>query len=396
MDGDRFDKVTRALASGGSRRSLLKALLGLGAAAATGKAVLSDSDARTVGTRPSVPTPKPPVPTPTRTPTLAPTPTPACSGFPCGFDCCDAEVQCCDGECCPRGHECLTKRFPESPLVEEEVCCPAHRVCDAATTKCCPDGEVCQDNRCCRGLDAPCTSNSQCCTGPGGIGGTCLNGLCKPCADANTRCNHDDDCCSGACYAGLCLAGCAPPASSCDSHQDCCPGSSTGQGFCVGGVCCLGLDDTCQTDGQCCPGPGGAGGSCIDGICQPCADTSDSCVHDDDCCTGICIGQTCQAACSENGGVCDSDQDCCQPDSGESDCRGGHCCLGQGSACTEGVSDCCPGESLSVGICQGNACAICFVNGGGPCFDNFDCCSGVCVNSFCQLPTTTSTTAPPP
>jgi hypothetical protein len=61
MDGSQFDRLTRAFASGQSRRAVLRKLLGL-AGGVAGSAVLANSgDARKTGTRPApIPTPAPP------------------------------------------------------------------------------------------------------------------------------------------------------------------------------------------------------------------------------------------------------------------------------------------------------------------------------------------------
>ncbi len=58
MDDRRFDSLTRALAKGGSRRTLLKGLLGLGAATASA-AVVQDTEAARRG-YPGPPLPRKP------------------------------------------------------------------------------------------------------------------------------------------------------------------------------------------------------------------------------------------------------------------------------------------------------------------------------------------------
>ena len=138
MDGQRFDRLTRAFASGASRRSLLRGLLGIGGAAAVAAVVADDTDARR-----SSGSPPPNRITSTTTTTLPP-----CAGARCGYDCCETEAQCCDNECCPAGYDCLTFHFPEGPFVEEETCCPTERVCDTETIKCCPEGQKCCDGEC--------------------------------------------------------------------------------------------------------------------------------------------------------------------------------------------------------------------------------------------------------
>ena len=135
MDDRRFDSLTRALASGRSRRSLLKGLLGLGGSAAAVTLVSDDADARRRGRiNPQPPTTTPPPSTTTAAP---------CNGTPCGLDCCNDPLECCGGECCADGYSCLTQLFPEGPFVEEETCCRNDLICDTATTKCCNDDERC-------------------------------------------------------------------------------------------------------------------------------------------------------------------------------------------------------------------------------------------------------------
>src|SRR5690349_16906798 len=58
MDDKRFDSITKALASGVSRRSVFKGLFGLGGTALTGAVVIRD-DAAEAARRPT-PTPKAP------------------------------------------------------------------------------------------------------------------------------------------------------------------------------------------------------------------------------------------------------------------------------------------------------------------------------------------------
>src|SRR5687768_9474074 len=118
MDDRRFDALTRALGKGGSRRTLLKGLLGLGGVTAAG-AVLRETDAARRGySGPQTPGPQPTLPPQPTAPPPLPTATtvPKCPGIqvPCGADCCcpagntkcgsdccpDGQAECCDGACC--------------------------------------------------------------------------------------------------------------------------------------------------------------------------------------------------------------------------------------------------------------------------------------------------------
>ncbi len=140
MDDKRFDCLTRALASGQSRRSIIKGFLGLGAAVAVSNAVVDPADARrsSISTTPPATTPAPTTSSP-----------PPCAGTQCGFECCDSPDQCCDGECCALGDVC----------VGEELCCPSARACSSIASGCCP-----ADQRCCsQGGTESCLGADLCC-----------------------------------------------------------------------------------------------------------------------------------------------------------------------------------------------------------------------------------------
>jgi hypothetical protein len=168
MDGKRFDHMAKALASGSSRRSVLKGLLGFGGATAAATLLPNESDARrSSGT---APTPPPVCPSQVACPDgsrccdqdmcngfqngccwegTVPCDTnvsgccAVCDGYACGLDCCAFEAQCCDGECCVAGSVCIG----------EERCCPLELMC----------GGVCCNGpgqRCCSGI---CIEAGQCC-----------------------------------------------------------------------------------------------------------------------------------------------------------------------------------------------------------------------------------------
>src|SRR5689334_6521114 len=107
MDDRRFDHPVRSLANGGSRRTLIKGLLGLGGIAAVGSVALDDE---VRAARRSTPTPKPPT-----CPGSQVWDGSACvcpSGTQCGPDCCPAGAQCCNSACC------------YGTCYGEELCCP--------------------------------------------------------------------------------------------------------------------------------------------------------------------------------------------------------------------------------------------------------------------------------
>jgi hypothetical protein len=269
MDGHRFDALVRSFGKGASRRAILKGLLGLGGAAAVGGTILSDSDARMVGRRPTVPPPPTrtptPVPTPTKTPTPTPNPCPA-PNFTCGLDCCASELQCCDGECCPDGTVCLTRVFDEGPFVEEETCCPEELTCRDEVTgeglccdgecfdpegtvgiaqllnpelTCCPEGgEVCPGTNgtlCCQG------ETPDCCQRADGTA-VCINAAVQCCLDA--ECGEFDV--PETCQSGICRRDTQTCAT---AEQTNCPGEAP---FCCAGgsnVCCVDEASCCQREG---------------------------------------------------------------------------------------------------------------------------------------------------
>jgi hypothetical protein len=87
MEERRFDAITRLLGQGGSRRTLLKGLVGLGGATAAGAALRDTEAARRGYAGP-------------RFPTVQPTPcVPQCDGTTCGSDGCGGTCTCPDISC---------------------------------------------------------------------------------------------------------------------------------------------------------------------------------------------------------------------------------------------------------------------------------------------------------
>lgn len=120
MDGSRFDRMTRDLGRGASRRTVLKGLFGIGGAAIVAEIAFDDAES---ARRP--------------TPTPRATATPSCQGgLVCGPDCCiPGQSECCDNACC----------FGE--CYGEELCCPTGNVvCDGVA--CCRPNEVCVNGQC--------------------------------------------------------------------------------------------------------------------------------------------------------------------------------------------------------------------------------------------------------
>ena len=178
MNDDRFDDLTKALATGASRRGTLKALV---AVAAAGLVAV-------VGRRQVAATQRPP-----------------CQPF---GEICRVDVHCCTGTCtdfrcacppglpnlCPATQQCLGA-CPEGKAFNAATCqceclaetrqCPGGQCCATAAqccgTGCCPEGTIC-----CKGACVACPSGGQC---------------------AGARCTSGDQCCSGVCsaFTGTCV-----------------------------------------------------------------------------------------------------------------------------------------------------------------------------------------------
>jgi hypothetical protein len=209
MDGSRFDSLVKSLATGRTRRSAIKTLLGFGATAIAVDASERSSEAA-----------RRPTPTP-RAPTCPGIQVPCASGcccppdhLKCGPACCqDTLTTCCDNACC------------SGVCYQEELCCPPDQWC-GPTGECCPEGTVCCGSKgCVLPGEAGC-----CCLGDQ----LCRDGLCfdncqvAPCGDWCPLWNEFTDAqgcyCAGvvrelfcdpepcppgfACITGLCLRPC--------------------------------------------------------------------------------------------------------------------------------------------------------------------------------------------
>jgi hypothetical protein len=176
MDDDRFDQFTRTFARSGSRRTLLKSLLGLGGVAAAG-AALHDADAARRGyAGPPIPAPRPTEP-----------PLGECIALECNGQCCDRHATvCCGGFCCTGGcheTECCGAGNTYCDgygccagicLDHDPTCCPHNQICGA---ECCGDGGYC-----CEKADGShvCTQIGRCCSGLQCPGGRCdSEGFCR-------------------------------------------------------------------------------------------------------------------------------------------------------------------------------------------------------------------------
>ena len=359
MDGQRFDRLTKSLATGASRRSVLKGLLGLGGAAAVATVLPDDTDAR----RSSITiTPPPPTTTPAPCrPGFEPCTTnvtgccAVCGGstpVTCGLECCASADQCCDGECCAAGSACLTKAFPKGNQAEE-TCCPIFQTCD---NQCCdgtcfdPTGGPQQT-----GFDrACCPAASTYCPGSGAFAdqGLCCSGATPDC------CNRDGE--------PICINGDAQ----CCTNGDCDDSPSTCQvGICPRENLACSLETICSPDQLCC-----------DGICGACCEDTDCpddgpgywrCLDTNVCFYCPSLDEFCADRCGLNNTVTYCGNYDCPDDCGE--CR------------TCDFSFC---VAVSAGTaCGGSGCKTC--DGAGRCaqiVDDGDTCTGgegICCNRTC-------------
>lgn len=174
----RFDSIARFLASGRSRRDVVKTMLGLGTGLVATGAIGSAEAARR-------PAPPPKAPT---CPGQQVWSNGACvcpAGDKCGPDCCPAEAQCCDNACC------------YGTCYGEELCCDSPREWCEISGECCADGW-----KCCP--DAGCIPLGECCTNDDCPNDDCAIGVCTENRTCTTifDCTVGDSCCDGD---GICL-----------------------------------------------------------------------------------------------------------------------------------------------------------------------------------------------
>lgn len=318
MDDRRFDSIVKAFATGTSRRSVFKGLLGLGGAAVVGSALQEDDvDA---ARRPT------PTPTPATCPgqqtrqgnqcvCLSP---PAPGTVKCGPDCCNptgigaAHSECCDNACC------------YGNCYGEELCCDYPNVFCEAQNECCFPGmnqccgsEGCCDHACCpvgEGGSACCEgATPKCCAGDACIpeGGCCSDDECPGCqscqnhicVDDQSECPGCTDCANAVCVQvnancndnNACTANVCNQDGTCSYNFNC----NLSTGCCDDGNACT--SNVCGTDGQCtypfyctsdacCNGnPSGPACDTNTGVCyNPCVDENFA-----PCGPGCCSGLTC-------------------------------------------------------------------------------------------------------
>lgn len=252
MDPQRFEAFSRALATGPSRRGVLKGIVG---------AILGGS---LVGARSA-------------------TAGQSCAG---PGESCSSGADCCSGECSDAGVCYCTD--PSRPWVGCECQQGDASACNGDADLCCDDGT---------------------CASP-------MTGCKSTCTEAGDTCSSDADCCSGKCSdEGMCYCtDPARPWIGCDCSQgddDACDGHP--ELCCSDGTCaspstgcdptCAHAGDTCSSDDDCCEG------SCSDsGVCY-CADPARPWI-------GCSCNQSDPNACDGNQGLCCNDGTCASPSTG--------------------------------------------------------------------------------
>lgn len=357
MDPNRFDDLTKSLATGLTRRRALGGLVGaLGSIFGLGSSA-SASRCHHKGQ--------------------------VCAA---DADCCGA-LQCTDGVCSrpsrdkpPRTRGCeegQTRCHGACVTIanDQNNCGACGNVCPATTP-------VCSDGACI------CTDSSTCGEGMVCCGGTCVAGDC--CGDGDC-----DAASCQTCQQNTCASTCSGSAPDCDNaghcicttNSECAAGHVCCSGTCITGDCCIDGDcdtancQTCQQNtctskcGGSAPDCNGSGGC----ICT----TNTECGNGEVCCGGTCVAGTCCAdtdcgAC----GTCDTATHTCIA----STSHDGEGC-GTGGTCVDGACCATPcGAGATLTCCaDGTTCTsenVCCASGtscGEICCDaGYGCCSGTC------------------
>jgi hypothetical protein len=378
MDGPRFDRWTRMLASAPSRRGLLKGVIGAVAAGLLG-AEAEDAEAARSCQRCGK--------------------NGQCTPLKNGTSCGDCGV-CAGGACVanPSGCEsckvCNTSTFHCDPRPDATACgecgsCQGGR-CRAQKDKCshCASCTATRDrtyicksrcthgDRCCPDPDNHCVAADACCNDADCPEcQSCVDDACKPNPD-----NEGKDCGGSSCSVcknGQCVA-------KADNFE--CPG-----GLCCGGACRAGAA-CCDDDG--CP----ECGTCVNFACERTAKNGTTCGNTPSChvcADGECVSRADGFACIGVNGTC----------------CGGFCCVGNQSCCSGSCCDgtcilgfCCPTTSFAAATIDEAAVAagaeVCCPFG-PPCGDGAAarccpetelCCGGTCCppgyyccNDQCQI-----------
>jgi len=294
---ERFDSLSRAMATSHSRRGVLK-MFGMAAGGAAVATVLKPFRGSASVTC-SGPT------------NLGPSPC-AAGQTPCGPCCCERGIACldagrgvcgcpvrttpCGSACCKTGTACAD--LSSSRCATAAVACTQGQV--ACGTMCCPTGTACVNGVC------------GCATGTTDCGGRCVDLQTDSfnCGGCGIRCSSGQTCCSGHCV---------------DTQID-----STNCGSC----------------GQVCSTPSGGAATCVGGICgSTCPDGTIKC-------PGVCAPPAFPVCCGDNS--CSSDAVCCSGVLDEVQYSAPFCALPGGQCC--GAIVCAPGTRCEAGV--GATCCL--------------------------------------
>ena len=369
MDDRRFDQLVKAVASGASRRSVLKGMLGLGGTALVGSAALeTGADAA----RRPTPTPAPARCPGRQVPIGGVCTCPADAPFKCGPDCCTGDY---DDPPAPNHSECCDQACCFGTCYGEELCCPTN-----------PRGQLPPLAEFCFGTNQCCLAPDFCCNIDGCCSTVCWGG------------NFDDDfCCLGD---DVCPGGGTSPDICCTNNTTCC-GAGTDENTCVdlsNGGCCAVSDcgpveeGACAwdcSDNQCESVFCGEGTICCQGECVSSSDFQACPADPNQCCnleTDVCCGEACcarnrcnagQQCCDQSQFVCG--QSCCDTGPGALCCGGNTCCVD--GKCAGGVT-CCTGSDVACGAecCPEERCGVNGGTGAPACCDVgfIACSSGIC------------------
>lgn len=223
--------------------------------------------------------------------------------------------------------------------------------------------------------------------GSGSTGGSTGDG--GACVGVGATCQHDSDCCTGACNGT-----CAEP-----FGQKCFAGDDCTSGTCTNGACACSSDGGCAVDQDCCNGmsceqlsslQGIESGQCclpLGSVCENYGENCDGCTTTYNfCCNQNCVDNQCECL-PPNYGGCETDADCCQGKCVyEADSFGNvshtECLNGPGEPC-ENVDASSPFACYSRN-CVDGGCGQCS-EPNGLCASDNDCCSGLVCADFPRI-----------